>query len=361
MGALAQWHCEIHVRVFDDPYEADHIIPLAHGAVTRSAISGLSAKGAMAKSAWRPTPGEDVVGIAEVADWRLPDKNFLDVFRSPAKTGKGPLARANPFPRENRVSFDEQAHRYEIDGVVSPRSVTGMLHAYADPFDSKRAVESMRSGYAWEERRAEFEALGVNADLDGELEKYWRFAGEVARARGTLLHYHAEQAANARRVEEPHSPEFSQVLRLLQEFDERGWTPYRAELNLFHCGLRCAGQPDLLCKDADGRIVIVDWKRVPKLSFENRYSALHYPLSHLPASSYWLYALQCNVYRLFLETEYAMPVASMWLGIVHPRCTKSRLLEIPRMDKEMEALLEHEIQSGRATPSMPLDAPFTLL
>ena len=113
--------------------------------------------------------------------------------------------------------------------------------------------------------------------------------------------------------------------------------------------------------DADGRLVIVDWKRVPKLSFENRYSALRYPLSHLPASSYWLYALQLNTYRFFLETEYAMGVASMWLAVVHPRLATPRLVEVPRLDEEMEALLEHEIMSGRATCSMHLDTPFTLL
>ena len=315
----------------------------------------------MTKSPWPRTTDEDSVGIAEVADWRLPDAAFLASFRLPTKTGEGVLARANPFPREGRVSFDAACHQYVIDGIISPRSVTGLLHTYAEPFNSTRAVESMRAGFGWEERRAEFDALGVDAGSAEAIEEHWRVAGEVARARGTLLHFHAEQAANSRRVEEPHSPEFSQVLDLLQAFASRGWTLYRTELNIFHCGLRCAGQPDLLCKDTTGRLVLVDWKRVSKLSSDNPYSALRYPLQHLPSSSYWLYALQCNVYRIFLETEYAMPVASMWLGIVHPRLPAPRLVEVPRMEEEMEALLEHEHASGRATQSMHLDAPFTLI
>ena len=125
--------------------------------------------------------------------------------------------------------------------------------------------------------------------------------------------------------------------------------------------LRCAGQPDLLCNNAAGRLVIIDWKRISKLTFESRYSSLRYPLQNLPNSSYYQYALQCNLYRWILETEYAMSVASMWLGLVHPGLAAPRLVEVPRMEKEMEALLEHEIESGRATQSMPLDAPFTLL
>eukprot|EP00973_Karenia_brevis_P094527 12422951-Karenia_brevis.AAC.1 len=129
--------------------------------------------------------------------------------------------------------------------------------------------------------------------------------------------------------------------------------------------LQCSHrQPDAsrgLRIQASGRLVFVDWKRVSKLSFENRYNALQYPLQHLPNSSYWLYALQCNAYRLFLDTEYAITVASMWLGIVHPQLAAPRLLEVPRIEYEMDALLEHEGANGRATPSMQLDAPFTLI
>ena len=71
----------------------------------------------------------------------------------------------NIFPREGRVRFDEKTHTYTVDGVVAPRSVTSLLHAYAEPFDAARAAASMRSGFAWEDRRAELEALGLDATL----------------------------------------------------------------------------------------------------------------------------------------------------------------------------------------------------
>ena len=104
--------------------------------------------------------------------------------------------------------------------------------------------------------------------------------------------YIPQQAANGRRVEEPHSPEFTQVLRLLQEIISRGWTLYRAEVNIFSCVLCCAGQPDLVCRDLAGDLVIVDWKRIAKLPVENKFAALRYPFHQLPCTSYWKYALQ---------------------------------------------------------------------
>jgi len=140
---------------------------------------------------------------------------------------------------------------------------------------------------------------------------------------------------------------------------EWGMTPYRAEVNIFHVGLRCGGQPDLLLKDQKHHIVIVDWKRVKKVSKENRYESLKYPLQHLPDCSYYRYALQVNLYRFILETEYSMPVSRMFLAICHPDIQTPRLCEIPRMEAEVMAIVDHEIENGRATTSCaPPDTPF---
>ena len=299
-----------------------------------------------------------MVGISEIGDWRLPDTTFLNIFELPAKRNDGPLAIANPIPREGRITFDEQKHEYTIDGKIAPRSVTGLLHAYAPSFEPARVILNMRASPRWDEHREQFEAAGIETQRDEDIIAHWRLNGEIARARGTLLHYHAEQIANGRTVEQPHSPELIQSIRILQELDERGWKPYRTEVNIFHCGLKCAGQPDLLCMNEKGHILILDWKRTAKFQFDMSAASFEYPLSHLPTTPYWQYALQCNTYRFMLETEYGLNVDSMWLGVVHPAIPIPRLIELPRMSQEIEALLQYEIECGRASPSADLDAEF---
>ena len=274
---------------------------------------------------------QSMVRISEIGDWRLPDTTFLDGFQLPSKTNDGPLALANPFPRETRITFDEKQHEYTIDGKIAPRSVTGLLHAYVPRFEPTRAIMLMRASSRWDEHREQFEAAGIETQRDEDIIAHWRFKCEIARARGTLLHYHAEQIANGRTVEQPHSPELIQAIRILQELGERGWKPYRTEVNIFHCGLKCAGQPDLLCRNDKGHVLILDWKRTAKLNFDTSSAAFDYPLSHLPATSYWQYALQCNTYRFMLESEYGFTVDSMWLGVVHPALTVPRLIEVPRL------------------------------
>ena len=91
---------------------------------------------------------------------------------------------------------------------------------------------------------------------------------------------------------------------------------------------------------------------------ENDHAALKYPLTHLPDCSYYRYTLQVNLYRYILESEYSMSVGSMFLALCHPDLPAARLVEVPRVDDEVSALVEHEIAQGRATAPRNLDARF---
>ncbi len=62
----------------------------------------------------------------------------------------------------------------------------------------------------------------------------------------------------------------------------------------FHTGLRVAGQPDLLMKNSEGRIVVVDWKRSKTIRMENERAIMKPPLQHIAAANYWAYALQAT-------------------------------------------------------------------
>ena len=223
--------------------------------------------------------------MTQIADWCLPDAQFLKAFRLPQK-GAGRLKEQFPFPREDRITFDEEKHEYTIDGKLSPRSVTKLLHEYGSEFDPNRALNAMKNGRDWEMKKLEFEDASDDAIL-----KRWEFNGQVARSRGTLLHYHCEQMMNGDIVETPHSPEFIQAQKIYEYLLGQGFQAYRAEVNIFHCGLQVAGQPDALMKDKHGTIIIVDWKRSKDIKTES-YRNLKYPLHHVPDSNYWLYALQ---------------------------------------------------------------------
>ena len=96
------------------------------------------------------------------------------------------------MPRESRIHFDEASHTYTIDQKVkAPRSVTGLLHEYASTFDPNAALRAMKAGRDWEMKKAVLEEQGLSTE-DADILERWSFNGEVARARGTLLHWHCE-------------------------------------------------------------------------------------------------------------------------------------------------------------------------
>ena len=107
--------------------------------------------------------------------------------------------------------------------------------------------------------------------------------------------------------------------------------------------------------------MIWDWKRAKEIRYDNSFDSMYPPIEHLPDTNYWTYCLQLNTYRFMLESEYSMDVGSMFLGVVHPNRDTPQVIELPRLDDEISALVEHEIAQGAASGPIPGEnAPITL-
>ena len=67
-----------------------------------------------------------------VGDWRLSDGEFTASFHLPRASDRvETLKKANPFPSDEQIHFDEESHTYRVNGVVVPLSVTGLIHRNA--------------------------------------------------------------------------------------------------------------------------------------------------------------------------------------------------------------------------------------
>ncbi len=294
-------------------------------------------------------------------------KTLLKVFTLPGPNDRcTALERANPLGRrEARIKFEEATHTYYIDGTtVAPRSVTGLVHGYcASHFDPQHVVKQMKRGRRWPEKREQY--LKEDADesmSDGDICEMWNRNGRVASSRGTLLHYHAECLLNGVAVAAPHSPEFSQICCLDAALREMGYSPFRTEVCLFHCGLCVAGQADALyMHEATSELALLDWKRTKSIREDNPWRLLKEPIG-LPDTNGWLYALQLNVYSYILSTEYGYDVSRMYLGQVHPTLSRARLIEVPKLEEHMALLIEDQISRGLAVSEAAPgpDSPFLL-
>jgi hypothetical protein len=288
----------------------------------------------------------DACPNGEVGDWRLSDLAFLATFALPQRR-PDKLATHNPFAQDARIHFDEPSHTYTFDGQRVGRSVTGLLHQFSSEFDAAAALEAMKRSPEWEIKKATLEEQGLGTSDHDFLER-WSLNGRVQRSRGTLHHFHCECMVNGVEVEEPHSPEFQQACAIYAQLLDMGLQPWRSELSMYSIVLQCAGQADLVMLAPDGSLVIVDWKRAKQIVYENRFGCLRYPLSHLPDTNYFLYALQLNVYAFFLESEGPYRVSDLFLAVAHPAIPCGQLVRVPRMRAEVDAVIEYEREHGRA-------------
>ena len=122
--------------------------------------------------------------------------------------------------------------------------MTGLVHAYGWDFDACAAVTAMKSSARWPDKREAFLTEAGDEMADDAIVEMWERRGNIASARGTLLHWHAEMHLNGRRMELPHSPEFHmffEILAVLQQ--DFGMRPLRTEVLCFV----------LLCVFVEGR------------------------------------------------------------------------------------------------------------
>jgi len=237
---------------------------------------------------------------------------------------------------------------------VVPRSVTSLVHQYTNEFNPHLVIAQMRARDSWAWKQQEHLRDDGEVMTDDEIIATWARNGEVQRSRGTLLHFHCEAFLNYATIEGPPPPEFVQFLDIYEHVITTSSTIYRTEISMFHCGLRVAGQADCFCRDCDGNIVIWDWKRSKQIRMDSN-QQMRPPLDHLPDCNYWAYALQLNVYRYILESEYGMHVSRMILGVVHPLSPGPQVIECPRMDTEIALIIEH---AGSPAPCAGEDAHF---
>jgi hypothetical protein len=103
-----------------------------------------------------------------------------------------------------------------------------------------------------------------------------------------------------------------------------GLVPLTDEWRIFYEEYGIAGTLDFL-EYKNGVFTIYDWKRSEKLVKngvilkDNPWGTSAFdPISHIPDTSFYHYALQLSMYRYILEQKYDIHVSQSRLGVFHP-------------------------------------------
>jgi PD-(D/E)XK nuclease superfamily len=250
------------------------------------------------------------------------------------------LSLLNAHPRDDKIYFVEETHKYYIDGSCAGNlSCTGFIHEFFGHFDGKSILNKMRKDpVKW----AVSKYYGKTND---EIMKEWSDNGKTASEAGTAMHLAIEQflhgAPEQIKPEIKETPEWRYFMKFWKDCGP-DLEPYRSEWEVWTSNdIKLCGSIDMVFRrKSDGKFVIYDWKRSKEIKTENKFGSGLAPLEHLPDTNYWHYTLQLNVYKWILEKYYGLEVADLYLVILHPDNSSYRRMRLNIMDDEVEDMIE---------------------
>lgn len=256
------------------------------------------------------------------------------------------LSQRNPHPRDNLILFEENGHKYKIQGDETYTSVTGWVHKQFEEFDADKIIDKMMSSKKWPKSPY----FGKTRE---EIKEQWATNASSVAGEGTKLHHDIETFMNqpidsdkithANLLEyyyasdkKKDSVEWEYFLRFIKNTPHL--IPFRSEWIVFNEDIHICGTIDMVYEKADGTLMIYDWKRCKDITQNgwSKYSKTDL-LQHIPDSNFWHYTLQLNMYKYIIETKYNKVVSNICLVKLHPN-NKSQTYEIiplPILKKEM--------------------------
>ena len=256
------------------------------------------------------------------------------------------LAKKNPHPRDQFITFEEVGHKYTVNGETGYTSVTTWNHHHFDEFDANKIIANILRGKKWSTDPT-YKYYKMTAK---EIADSWDANRDAASGAGTNMHYDIECYYNGLTIVND-SIEYRYFQQFVADFPEL--RPYRTEWTVYYEELRISGSIDMLFENAAGDLLIYDWKRCKEIAYDSPFgkTAKTACIGHLPDTNYWHYALQLNMYKTILEHKYEKKIVGLYLICLHPDNPSQNYerIEVPVLEREMADLMEFrkaELQKG---------------
>ena len=268
------------------------------------------------------------------------------------------LAKINPHPRDDKISFEEENHIYQV-GSDQYTSMTTIIHSQFSEFNAKEVIRKMKRSQNWPNSK-------YFGKSDQEIADEWEKNRVDAANAGTQMHAQIECFLNdfyeGIPPTVPSTPEFQQFLNFYRDFGRMfpQFKPFRTEWRIYHEKARIAGTIDYCMINGVGEIIILDWKRSKEIKKENKYQRGKGPFSKFEDCNYNHYTCQLNGYAYIIETCYQMKVIGMFLAIFHPDQSNYQFLQVANVQndiKELWSIKEAEVLAKQAKQIFCIENP----
>jgi hypothetical protein len=255
------------------------------------------------------------------------------------------LAKENAHPRDKCIIFDDEPHKYYINGESDYTSCTTFIHHHFSEFDAPNVAKKMicRPDFRTNSRYDKYKELTMdmkgnqvsNEILLKRILDSWTENGKEQSSLGTSMHRSIELFYNDETTSEEcimNTKEYGYFENFHSKTKRNSWKMLRTEMIVWDDESKLCGSIDAIYIDTslnqsikdwqDGkiklRIRLVDWKRSKEIrKFGFGKFGLH-DCSHMQDCNYNHYKLQLNLYKYMLEKKYNVIVDSMCIVVCHP-------------------------------------------
>ncbi len=260
----------------------------------------------------------------------------LSMMLSPLNIGYN---KVNENPQDNDIKFNEKNHTYSYYGTVF-KAVSTIVSEFFPIFDKKY----------WAEKKAKEFRITTQQMIEE-----WENKGNFSKEIGTFLHNQIENYYLNKHVTYIYNYFYKGIyIKDTVEYDikakefqyflnfqrDKSIKPYRTEWRIYCKYLKIAGTIDLITQNGS-KYDIYDWKRSDKVNKANPWQNGLGELSHLQDTRLNHYNIQQNLYRWILEKDYNIVIGNMYLVILHPTFENYRVIEVPRMDNEINYIINN--------------------
>lgn len=201
----------------------------------------------------------------------------------------------------NKLSFEEEKHKYYIDDQPIKASVSGLISKFYEHFNAKQVAPYSAA------------KMGLTTE---EVLAHWAAINQESRDRGHRVHAFGEIYQFNRNLK-PSCPQEEAIVKFWQDVPDH-ILPLAAELRMYHFQHLFAGTADIILFDTKTQTyIIADYKTNKDLFKNYRGKTMIGPFSHLLDMPLNHYVIQLSYYQLLLE-QVGVKVSRrviVWLGL----------------------------------------------
>lgn len=184
-----------------------------------------------------------------------------------------------------KLSFEEESHKYSVDGQKLFTSVSGIIKDYVTFVDFKKISYNI-------DRK-----LGMP---EGSTKRRWDSKGALSCALGNKAHYFGELYAFHRDIEP--TDKFEEAAKLFWDELPEHIVPVFTELQMYHFQNMFGGTADIILYNLKtDKFIIADYKTNEDIFKNYRSKKLKAPFKDLLESAYNKYQLQFSLYQILFE------------------------------------------------------------